>query len=135
MTEGTSSEVTVLGNGARLEGTVVSAGSLRIDGQVKGKISAEGDVVLSPGCQVEADITALNVTIGGPFKGNITAQTRAELARGGRVEGNITSKVLVVAEGAVFAGQSIMGEAASRPAPPAGGAPPAEEKAAEPVKA
>jgi cytoskeletal protein CcmA (bactofilin family) len=108
MREGTSSEVTVLGTGARLEGTVVSAGSLRIDGQVKGKISADGDVVLSPGCQVEADITAQNVTIGGPFKGNITAKGRTELAKGGRVDGDIICKSLVVAEGAVFCGQSIM---------------------------
>lgn len=114
MREGTSSEVTVLGNGARLEGTVVSAGSLRIDGQVKGKISAEGDVVLSPGCQVEADITAQNVTIGGPFKGNITAKGRTELAKGGRVDGDITCKALVVAEGAVFCGQSIMDQQAAQ---------------------
>jgi len=116
MREGTSSEVTVLGNGARLEGTVVSAGSLRIDGQVKGKISADGDVVLSPGCQVEADISAQNVTIGGPFKGNITAKGRTELAKGGRVDGDITCKALVVAEGAVFCGQSIMDQQAAQSA-------------------
>src|SRR2546428_180833 len=38
------SEVTIVGAGAKLEGTVVSAGSLRIDGQVKGQINADGDV-------------------------------------------------------------------------------------------
>ena len=32
--DGQATEVTVVGQGARLEGTVVSAGSLRIDGQV-----------------------------------------------------------------------------------------------------
>ena len=37
-------EVTVVGVGARLDGNVVSAGSLRIDGQVKGQINADGDV-------------------------------------------------------------------------------------------
>src|SRR5881628_2735802 len=101
-------EVTVVGQGARLEGTVVSAGSLRIDGQVKGKISAESDVLLSAHSHVEAEIQAQNVTIAGRFKGNIAVTGRAELARGGRVDGNITSKSLVVAEGAVFTGQSIM---------------------------
>src|SRR2546430_11318108 len=97
MSDGSSSEVTVVGQGARLEGTVVSAGSLRIDGQVKGKISAEGDVMLSAQSQVDADITAQNVTVGGKFKGNIEAKGRTELAKGGRVDGNITSKSLVVA--------------------------------------
>src|SRR5205807_4921014 len=65
MNEGASSEVTVVGKGARLEGTLVSAGSLRIDGQVKGKITADGDVMLSSQSQVEADIQANNATIAG----------------------------------------------------------------------
>ena len=37
-------EVTIIGVGARLEGNVVSAGNLRIDGQVKGQINADGVV-------------------------------------------------------------------------------------------
>jgi len=101
-------EVTIVGQGAKLEGTVVSAGSLRIDGQVKGQINAEGDVLLSPQSQVEADIRAQNVVVAGRFKGSINVKGRAELARGGRVEGDITSKTLVVEEGGVFQGQSIM---------------------------
>jgi cytoskeletal protein CcmA (bactofilin family) len=128
------SEVTVVGQGARIDGTLVSAGSLRIDGHVKGKVRAEGDVTLSPQSTVEADIDAQNVTVAGTFKGNINAKTRAELARGGRVEGNITAKVLVVAEGAVFSGQSIMGDAAAKPSTQAPSTP-AEDKVAQPVKA
>ena len=117
--DGEATEVTVVGQGARLEGTVVSAGSLRIDGQVKGKISAESDVLLSAHSHVEAEIQAQNVTIAGRFKGNIVVTGRAELARGGRVDGNVTSKSLVVAEGAIFNGQSIMDQqpAGSVPAP------------------
>ena len=64
MADTANSEVTVVGQGARIEGTLVSAGSLRVDGQVKGKITAEGDVALSPQSRVEADIHAQNVTIG-----------------------------------------------------------------------
>jgi cytoskeletal protein CcmA (bactofilin family) len=109
-------EVTIVGQGARLEGTVVSAGSLRIDGQVKGQINAEGDVLLSPQSQVDADIRAQNVVVAGRFKGAINVKGRAELARGGRVEGDITSKTLVVEEGSIFQGQSIMDQQAAQPA-------------------
>lgn len=101
-------EVTVVGQGARLEGTIVSAGSLRIDGQVKGQVNADGDVMLSPQSQVEADIKAENVVVAGRFKGNITVKGKAELSRGGRVDGNITSKTLVIQEGGIFCGQSNM---------------------------
>ena len=106
-------EVTVVGVGARLDGNVVSAGSLRIDGQVKGQINADGDVTLSPQSQVEADIRAQNVSVAGRFKGNIAVKGKAHLARGGRVDGNITSKTLVVEEGGIFHGQSIMDGAAA----------------------
>ena len=56
MPDSSGSEVTVVGQGARIEGTLVSAGSLRIDGQVKGKVTAEADVGLSAQSRVEADI-------------------------------------------------------------------------------
>ena len=72
-------EVTIVGAGARLEGNVVSAGNLRIDGQVKGQINAEGDVALSPQSQVEADIRAQNVSIAGRFKGSIQVKGKAHL--------------------------------------------------------
>lgn len=100
-------EMTVVGRGAQLEGTLVSAESIRIDGRAKGKIAARGDVILSSHSHVEADIQAENVVSGGTLKGSITARTRTELAQGGRVEGTIRSKVLVVRAGALFSGESI----------------------------
>jgi len=106
-------EVTIVGATAKLDGNVVSAGSLRIDGQVKGQINADGDVTLSPQSQVEADIRAQNVSVAGRFKGNILVKGKAHLARGGRIDGNITSKTLVVEEGGTFHGQSIMDAGAS----------------------
>ena len=109
-------EVTIVGAGARLEGNVVSAGNLRIDGQVKGQINSDGDVTLSPQSQVEADIRAQNVSVAGKFKGNLIVKAKAHLARGGRVDGNITSKTLVIEEGGLFHGQSIMDGAGSAPA-------------------
>ena len=120
MAEQQGGEVTIVGQGAKLEGTVVSAGSLRIDGQVKGQINADGDVMLSPQSQVEADIHAQNVVVGGRFKGSIVVKGKAELARGGRVDGNITSKALTIEEGAIFQGQSIMDQ--QPPAPSSAGA-------------
>jgi cytoskeletal protein CcmA (bactofilin family) len=112
-------EVTIVGAGARLEGNVVSAGNLRIDGQVKGQINADGDVVLSPQSQVEADIRAQNVSVAGRFKGNILVKGKAHLARGGRIDGNITSKTLVVEEGGIFHGQSNMDAGAGSGSPSA----------------
>jgi cytoskeletal protein CcmA (bactofilin family) len=128
MAEQQSGEVTIVGQGAKLEGTVVSAGSLRIDGQVKGQVNADGDVMLSPQSAVEADIRAQNVTVAGKFKGSILVKGRAEISRGGRVDGNITSKSLVIEEGAIFQGQSIMDQQAQQAAASAAAQAPADGK-------
>src|SRR5918995_1498989 len=99
-------EMTVVGRGTQLEGTLLSAESIRIDGDAKGTIAARGDVILSSHSHVEADIRAENVVMGGELRGNIRARTRTELAAGGRLVGKIRSKLLVVREGAQFSGQS-----------------------------
>jgi cytoskeletal protein CcmA (bactofilin family) len=99
-------QMTVVGRGTQLEGTLLSAESIRIDGEARGTIAARGDVILSSHSHVEADIRAENVVMGGELRGNIRARTRTELASGGRLVGKIRSKLLVVREGAQFSGQS-----------------------------
>lgn len=100
--------VTVIGNGARLEGSLISAASLRIEGAVSGTITADGDVIIAPEAEVTADIKATNATLGGRFKGNAVVTGTIELTSTARVEGNLTSRSLVVSQGALFSGQSIM---------------------------
>jgi cytoskeletal protein CcmA (bactofilin family) len=101
-------DVTVLGRGAQLEGDFVISGSIRIDGRFKGRIVAEGAVILTPGSIVEADIEGEDVSVGGALRGNVTAANRAELTSAGRLQGDISSRALVVAEGAIFNGRSTM---------------------------
>jgi cytoskeletal protein CcmA (bactofilin family) len=102
-------DVTVLGRDARLEGDFVISGSIRIDGVFKGRIAAEGGVTLSSGCDVEADVKGTNVTVAGQLRGNVVARNRAEIASTAHVDGDVTSSALVVGQGAVFNGRSIMG--------------------------
>lgn len=101
-------EVTVIGPRARLEGLIVSGGPLRVEGEVKGEIRSEGDLVLAPGARVEAEVRAQNVRIEGAFTGNVEVQGRAELGGAATVQGDITCASLVVADGAVFNGRTAM---------------------------
>jgi cytoskeletal protein CcmA (bactofilin family) len=88
------SEVSVVGPGTRIEGTVEAAGSLRVEGEVKGKITAQQEVSPSAQGRVEANIEATSITLAG------------------RVRGDITSATLAIADGAIFIGRSSMGEEA-----------------------
>ena len=105
---GRNADVTVIGKGARLEGSLISAGSLRIEGTISGEVRAEGDVSLAPGADVKADIHAANVTIGSHYSGNVFATGTLEIEAGARLEGNVNCKSLVIHQGAIFSGQSNM---------------------------
>ena len=83
------SEVSVVGPGTRIEGTVVAAGSLRVEGEVKGKITAEREVTLSPQGRVEANIQAGSIVLAGQVKGNLAAKGDVSLPADSRLDGHI----------------------------------------------
>lgn len=89
MREGESSDLSVVGPGTRIEGTVVATGSLRVDGEVKGTITAHKDVSLSAAGRVEADIQASSITLAGQVKGDLTAKADVSLPAESRLDGNI----------------------------------------------
>ena len=113
---GSEQTVTVIGNGARLEGNLIAAASLRIEGTVRGTIAAEGDVIIAPEAEVSADIQSTNTTLGGHYTGNVVATGTIELTATARVEGNLTCRSLIVSQGAIFSGQSIMDGGMKKPA-------------------
>ena len=82
-------EVSVVGPGTRIEGTVVAAGSLRVEGEVKGKITAEREVTLSPQGRVEANIQAGSIVLAGQVRGNLAAKGDVSLPADSRLDGNI----------------------------------------------
>jgi cytoskeletal protein CcmA (bactofilin family) len=138
-----SSDVSVIGRGARVEGSMTSSGALRIHGHMKGELSVEGEISVFAHSVVEADVKAGSISLGGRVKGNliapgavslpphsqvqgdvqahsvlihgvvegdVRADDKVELGPEARVHGDITCRLLVVAEGAMFRGRSIMDE-------------------------
>jgi cytoskeletal protein CcmA (bactofilin family) len=101
------------------KGMLKSSRSVGIDGQFEGEIQSEGDIVVGREAEVKANIKAGNVIISGRVVGNIECSS-LEIQSSGRVVGNITAQSLLIAMGAVFRGQSLMGsdqEAAGIPEP------------------
>jgi cytoskeletal protein CcmA (bactofilin family) len=84
--------VSVIGRGARIEGALVSEGSVRIDGWVRGTITAQGEVSMSSQSRVEADIRAHALTVAGHLRGDITAVGDLVLPADSRVEGEIHAR-------------------------------------------
>ncbi|MGH7787239.1 MAG: bactofilin family protein [Candidatus Binatia bacterium] len=102
-----------LGQGSRVEGKLTFEGSVRIDGQVEGEISAQDTVIIGEGAEVTAQIHANTVVVQGRVNGDITARKRVELKAPATVVGNLNTPSLVIHEGVVFEGHCAMGGAAA----------------------
>lgn len=100
---------TVIAPSVRVEGDFVSEGNVRIEGEVKGSISTERDLIVGEAAKITAGVQARNAVIAGELHGNLRVFDRLELASTARIYGDIQSKVLSVAPGAMMKGQLVIG--------------------------
>lgn len=95
-----------LGSAVHIEGKVVSAEDLVIDGRVDGSIElSEHSLTIGAGGVIQADVLAKRIMISGTVTGDVTATERIELRDSGTVTGNITTPQFVMAEGATVLGK------------------------------
>ena len=91
-----------IGGGLTIEGSVVSAGDLQIEGRVRGGVSCRSLVVGEHG-QIAGEVVAEEVVVSGrvvgPIRGNFVM-----LKPDSHVEGDVYYQSLVVQLGAVFKG-------------------------------
>ena len=82
--------------------------AIRIDGHLKGEISADGTLVVGEEAMIEANVCVSYIVICGEVHGNIIADQKIEIRRPGRVFGNIQTPILVITEGVIFKGNCRM---------------------------
>ena len=100
---------TFLGADARIEGTLEFQGTIRLDGQVKGKIlSDSGTLIVGEKALIQADIRVSSIIVMGEVSGTIDAKNRVEVYPPGRVNGDIEASVISIEPGGVFTGNCSM---------------------------
>lgn len=102
---------TLVGSGSILQGDLEFTGGLRVDGQIKGHVSAQdtnnGTLVLSESGVIEGDINVPHVVINGTVKGNIASNGHVELQANAKVNGDIHYKAVEMELGAVLNGSLV----------------------------
>jgi len=98
-----------LGAGSRIEGKLTFEGSVRIDGEINGEISAKETVIIGESAVITAQIQANTVVIHGRVQGDVTARKRVELRAPARLIGNLNTPSVVMNEGIIFEGHCTMG--------------------------
>ena len=116
--------VSIIGPGTLISGEINSKGTIRIEGNVTGRIQCEDSIVVQETGRVKADLIGGQVIISGEVIGNVFAHERLEITPQGKVQGDITAPRISIAEGVLFEGKCTMKSPAQvRPDGAAGGAP------------
>jgi cytoskeletal protein CcmA (bactofilin family) len=95
-----------IGKALVVQGKVISAQDLTIDGQVEGTIElGNHGLTIGAGAAIKADLVAKTITISGTVAGNVTATEKVDVRATGVIDGDITAPRLVMAEGAIIRGK------------------------------
>ena len=110
---------TFIGADASIDGTIEFKGTIRVDGQVKGKIvSSGGTVIVGEKASVDAELQVNVAVVMGEVNGKIRAKERIEVYPQGRLGGDIQSPVVSIEPGGIFNGSCAMkapGKSADKP--------------------
>jgi len=101
----------LIGAGTTVEGNIIFAGGLRVDGRVRGDVIAAegkpGTLVLSEQAQIEGEIRVSHVVINGTVIGQVHAAEYVELQPKANVTGDVHYRTLEIQLGAVVQGKLV----------------------------
>jgi cytoskeletal protein CcmA (bactofilin family) len=95
----------VVGKGAHVRGRITGDGDLRVDGSVSGDVALKGQVLVSDGAEITADVQATSVVVQGAIEGDISASESVSIGAGARVSGAIRGARISIDEGANVSGR------------------------------
>ncbi len=96
---------TRISSGLVLDGNLESESSVRVDGQVLGRVSTSDALELGPTSSVHADVRGQRVSVAGNVAGNVEATQRVDLLAGAQLTGDVRAPRLTIADGATFRGK------------------------------
>ena len=105
---------TVIGSDAVFKGELSFEKGVRVDGRIEGRISTKGQLAVSQGGTVKADVEAGAIHVEGQVEGNLVASDRIDLKASARLKGDIRATKLQVMEGAAFTGHCHVGPDAGK---------------------
>lgn len=103
---------TLIGVKTELKGDIVFSGGLRVDGKIRGNITAvkgetNSTLVLSENAVITGNVTVPHIVTNGSIKGNVRASERIELQSRAEISGDVYYKVIEMALGAVVNGNLV----------------------------
>ncbi|MDR1987092.1 MAG: polymer-forming cytoskeletal protein [Treponema sp.] len=96
---------TIIGPGAKVNGTIEAAGFTRIDGSIQGDVHVKGRVAIGEKARLKSNISGTSITVGGVIYGNVTASERLVILATGLILGDIITRRIQADEGCLIHGK------------------------------
>lgn len=101
----------LIGSGTRLQGDVLFAGGLRVDGEIYGGVAAaegaESTLVVSELARVEGAVRVAHLVLNGTIVGPVEVSATLELQPKARIVGDVTYAAIEMHQGAVIEGRLV----------------------------
>ena len=99
----------LIGGHTRIEGDVFFSGGLRLDGSVRGKVSAlpeqPGTLVVGENGRIDGEVVVPHLVVNGTINGNVIESETLELQSSARVSGDVNYEFITVRPGAIVDGR------------------------------
>ncbi|MBG9794717.1 integral membrane protein [Paenibacillus dendritiformis] len=99
---------TFIGHGTDMNGTIHSQSNVRIDGKFTGELSSSGTITVGERGEAHSTLIARHVVVAGTVVGDIKTTGKLLITSSGQVVGHCTSGLLVVEEGGILNGTSMV---------------------------
>jgi cytoskeletal protein CcmA (bactofilin family) len=101
---------TTIGPSVKVEGDLITAENIKIDGIVSGKVHTDANLSVGPASTIEASVEASSATVSGKIQGNVKAVEFLHLTESAKIYGDIEAKLIQIDKGAFFSGTCKMPE-------------------------
>jgi len=99
---------TIIGLNVNLKGNLKNQGSIQVNGSVEGEVRSDDNVNVGETAVIKGPVSAKVIEVSGTIKGLVEATEKLEINPTGKVIGDINVKSLIIKQGAIFIGKSVM---------------------------
>jgi cytoskeletal protein CcmA (bactofilin family) len=96
---------TIIGPDTSVYGNIESGGFTRVDGSLRGDLTARGQIVVGEKARIKSNVSGTSITIGGVVYGNVLASERLIVLSTGLILGDIVTRRIQADEGCLIHGK------------------------------
>ena len=100
-----------IGSTTSIEGNLYFNGGMRVDGVIRGNVTAQpdqpGTLVVSENARIDGEVHAAHVVVSGTIVGPVHATETLELQAGSRIKGDVYYKTIEIVQGSVVEGRMV----------------------------